>query len=152
MKKSLDEIYRMVKSRKSFLQLNSTISGAFYLQNIYHSNDDTTELDNVLKLIDSYARTIMIEYQEYRRYCFRDDTLQLEQIHLIYQSSIFQGYSLQYKFHDGEQYEVFIKLNTLGAIHSNQIKRFEVNLRKKKKNEFNLIKKISFCLGWFRFR
>jgi hypothetical protein len=73
---------------------------------------------------------MLIEYQQYRRDCFRDDTIELEQIHLIFQLSIFQGYSLQYKFNDGEQFELFIKLNSLGAIRSNQVKRFEVNLRK----------------------
>jgi hypothetical protein len=82
----------------------------------------------------------MIDYQQYRRHCFRDDTLQLEQIHFVYQSSIFQGYSLQYKFYDGEQYEVFIKLNTLGAIRSNEIKRFEVNFEQQKtKHKFDFI-------------
>jgi len=73
---------------------------------------------------------MLIEYQQYRRDCFRDDTIELEQIHLIFQLSIFQGYSLQYKFNDGEQFELFIKLNSLGAIRSNQVKRFEVNFRK----------------------
>jgi hypothetical protein len=75
---------------------------------------------------------MLIEYQQYRRNCYRDDNLQLEQIHLIYQSSIFQGYSLQYKFHDDEQFELFIKLNSLGAKYSNELKRFEVNFKEKK--------------------
>jgi hypothetical protein len=81
-----------------------------------------------LKLIDSYARTILIEYQQYRRDCFRDEVLQLEQIHAIFHLSLFQGYSLQYKLEDGEQLELFLKLNSLSAIQSNQVKRFEVNL------------------------
>lgn len=102
--------------------------GAFYLQNIYHRNNDHRNLNNILKLIDLYARTRLIEYQQYRRNCYRDDTLELIQIHYIYQLSIFQGYSLQYQFHDGEQFELFIKLNSLGALRSNQVKRFEVNL------------------------
>ena len=75
----------------------------------------------------SYAQTTMQEYRQYRRHCLRDDAVQLIQIHLVYQSSVFQGYSLQYQFSDGEQAEVFIKLNTLGAIQSNEIKRFEVS-------------------------
>ncbi|CAF3656877.1 unnamed protein product [Adineta steineri] len=103
-------------------------NSALYLQNIYHFNDDTNNLTNVLKLIDLYARTLLIDYQQYRRDCFRDDKFHLEQIHFIFQLSIFQGYSLQYKFNDGEQFELFIKLNSLTAQHSNQIKRFEVGL------------------------
>ena len=128
MRKSLDKIYRTVNLRKSFAIEKPIISGAFYLQNIYHSNDQPANLNDLLKIMDSYARTMMTEYQQNRRLCLRDDTLLLEQIHLIYQSSIFQGYSLQYKFPDGEQLELFMKLNTLGAIRSNLVKRFEVNL------------------------
>jgi hypothetical protein len=48
----------------------------------------------------------------------------------VFELSIFQGYALQYKFNDGEQFEVFIKLNSLGAMRSNQVKRFEVNFIK----------------------
>jgi len=86
-------------------------------------------LNNALQIIDSYARTVLIEYQQYRRHCFRDDTVRLEQIHSVFELSIFQGYALQYKFKDGEQFEVFIKLNSIGAIRSHQVKRFEVNFR-----------------------
>ncbi|CAF0959935.1 unnamed protein product [Rotaria sordida] len=101
-------------------------NSAFYLQNIYHINDDTNNLNNVLKLIDSYARTILIDYQEHRRNCFRDDTIQLEQIHSVFQLSLYQGYLLQYKFNDGEQIELLIQLNLLTTINSKQVKRFEI--------------------------
>lgn len=97
------------------------------MQNIYHSNEEITIKNHVLSLIDSYARTTLLDYQQYRRDCYRDDTLHLEQIHFIYQSSLFQGYSFLYKFHDGEVLELFIKLNQLAAILSDAVKRFEVN-------------------------
>ena len=87
-------------------------------------------MNNIFKYLDLYARTILIEYQQYRRNCFRDENFQLEQIHSIFQLSLFQGYSLQYKFDDGEQLEVFIKLNLLAAIRSNQVRRFEVNYKR----------------------
>ncbi|CAF3311576.1 unnamed protein product [Rotaria sp. Silwood2] len=99
---------------------------AFYLQNIYHINDDENNLNKLLKLIDSYARTILIDYQEHRRNCFRNDTIQLEQIHSIFQSSLYQGYSLQYKYNDGEQIEILIRLNSFTTINSQQVKRFEI--------------------------
>ena len=109
------------------LAIDRFISGAFYLQNIYHSTEDLTTLNHALKFLDAYARNRLSDYQEYRRNCFRDDHLHLTQIHLIYQASIFQGYSFLYQFRDGEQVELFIKLNLLTAIRSNQVKRFEVN-------------------------
>ena len=101
--------------------------GAFYLQNIYHSSDDRHRLDDVLKVIDSYGRTALVGYQQYRRDCFRDNTIELEQVHLIFKLSVFQGYALQYKFNDGEQFELFIQLKSLDSIRSNQVKRFDVN-------------------------
>ncbi|CAF3149911.1 unnamed protein product [Rotaria sp. Silwood2] len=101
-------------------------NSAFYLQNIYHINDDENNLNKLLKLIDSYARTILIDYQEHRRNCFRNDTIQLEQIHSIFQSSLYQGYSLQYKYNDGEQIEILIRLNSFTTINSQQVKRFEI--------------------------
>ncbi|CAF3556624.1 unnamed protein product [Rotaria socialis] len=103
-------------------------NGAFYLQNIYHSNYEADSLNNVLKLIDTFARTILTDYQQHRRNCFLDDSIYLEQIHSIFESSLFQGYSLQYKFNDGEQFELLMKLNSLTTIRSEQVKRFEVGL------------------------
>lgn len=100
--------------------------GAFYLQNIYHKDIETDNLNNVLKLFDTYARIILVDYQQHRRNCFRDDTIYLEQIHTVFDNSLFQGYSLQYKFNDGEQFELLMKLNSVTTINSDDVKRFEV--------------------------
>ena len=128
MRKSPDAIFPTVNLlHSSPIIFHSIISGAFYLQNIYHSTDDLTTVNHALRFLDSYARTTLIDYQQYRRSCLRDDHLHLAQIHQIYQASIFQGYSFLYQFRDGEQVELFIKLNLLTAIRSNYVKRFEVN-------------------------
>lgn len=81
-----------------------------------------------MKLLDSFARTILIDYQQIRRNCYLDNSIQLQQIHSVFESSLFQGYSLQYKFNDGERIELFIKLNSLSVVHSNEIKKFEVKI------------------------
>jgi hypothetical protein len=83
-------------------------------------------MTDVLSLIDAYARTRLIEHQQYRRTCLLDDTLELEQIHSIYDASVFQGYAFQYRFADGERLESLVKLNSLGASLLRRVKRFEV--------------------------
>ena len=86
-------------------------------------------MNSVLKLLDAYARTMLIEYQDSRRRCFGDDdTLQLEQIHSIYQMSTFQGYSFGYQFNDQERLEVLINLNSFEATRAKDVKRFEVRV------------------------
>ena len=85
-------------------------------------------MNSVLKLLDAYARTMLIEYQDSRRRCFGDDTLQLEQIHSIHQMSTFQGYSFGYQFNDQERLEVLINLNSFEATRVNDVKRFEVRV------------------------
>lgn len=85
-------------------------------------------MNSVLKLLVTYVRTMLIEYQDSRRRCFDDDTLQLEQIHSIYRMSIFQGYSFGYQFNDQERLEVLINLNSFEATRMKDVKRFEVRV------------------------
>lgn len=97
------------------------------MQNIYHSHDDTNALNAFWKLLDAYVRTILIDYEDYRRDCSRDHRFQLEQIHALYQQSRFQGYSLNYRFDDGEQLELFLRLKLIEAQRTEAVKRFEVD-------------------------
>ena len=101
--------------------------GGFYQQNIFHINDGTNILNNILKLLEAFVRTRLIESENSTRNCFDDGNYQLEQIHLIYEKSIFQGYSFEYQFSHDEHYQVFLRLNLLQANLSASLKRFEVN-------------------------
>ncbi|UJR31492.1 hypothetical protein I4U23_018981 [Adineta vaga] len=96
-------------------------NGAAYLQNIYHSFDGIEKFSYRLELFDLFARSKLNEYQS--------NHFKLEQIHNVFRSSIFQGYSLQYKSSLGEQIELFVKLNSLVAKRSDAVKSFDVGLQ-----------------------
>jgi hypothetical protein len=84
-------------------------------------------MNSFWKLLDAYARTTLIDYQEYRRYCLNNVQIQLQQIHWIYQMSHFQGYSIVYRFDNNEQVELFIRLMSLDSQRSTNVTRFEVH-------------------------
>ena len=110
----------MVNLVLSSVQKNARVFlGAAYLQNLYHPIDGIEKLSAVLKLFDLYARSKLVK-------CFQNENLQLEQVHAVFQSSVFQGYSLQYKTNQEEQIELLISLNSLHATLSHDVKRFEV--------------------------
>jgi hypothetical protein len=64
--------------------------GAVYLQNVYHAEDNeiqSTNLNELLRVIDSYNRKMLIEQQQFRHV----NNLELVQIHTVFELSVFQG-------------------------------------------------------------
>ena len=63
---------------------------AFYLQNMYHTDDKHDKLidvNEILAAIESYARTIVIEHQQSHNV----HILELKQVHSVFELSVFQG-------------------------------------------------------------
>ncbi len=60
------------------------------MQNVYHAEDNeiqSTNLNELLRVIDSYNRKMIIEQQQFRHV----NNLQLVQIHTVFELSVFQG-------------------------------------------------------------
>lgn len=112
---------------------------SFYLQNIYHSDDENSRLNEVLKYLDAFVRTTLIENENRARPCFDRTIYRLIQVNKIYQKSLFQGFSFEYEFAYQYNYEIFVRLNLLQSNRSDSVKRFEVRFyRTERKKLFSL--------------
>ena len=98
------------------------LSDNFYLENLYDSSDKTINLSQVFTSFHFYVHRKLFS-------CHSIADIHLEQIHSIYNLSLFQGYSFQYEI-ENERIELFIQLNSFESKRSEYVQRFEVKIPK----------------------
>ncbi|CAM4976270.1 unnamed protein product [Rotaria socialis] len=98
---------------------------ALYLQNFYHVEDSLTKLNDIsgaLKSIELYTRTMLVKHPKFHPV----RSIELQQIHAVFELGVFQGYTFQYTIDDRNDFEIFVTQNAHTNIFSDSIKQLDI--------------------------